>query len=105
VIPVGGELLKVVGEGDHDHVVCLGGGAEGSESVTHGDDMFPARQSSQVLVQDQHEHPAEMVGWSPWSSFVIDEGDIGEATALADHARRRHASARSASSTPRWNVG
>ena len=101
VVAEGGEPPSIVGERDDDGE-CV---AHLSEVIAHGDHVFLAGQSSQVAVQDQHDRPTAMVLETPRVPFVIDEADRRNQIALADHVQGDHARLRSASSTPRWNVG
>ncbi len=95
------ETAWVVGE-RHDDEQCV---TELVEVIAHGDHVFLAGQSSEVAVEHQHERSTSVVAEAPGVPFVIDEGDVGEQVALADHGEGAHARSRSASSMPRWKVG
>lgn len=79
---VGGEPRRLVGEGDDDGK----GVAESIEVVAHGGHVFLAWQSSEVAVQDEQQRPATVIAEAERAPFVIDEGDVREWVALADHA-------------------
>ncbi|MBA3398675.1 MAG: hypothetical protein H0U01_01800 [Acidimicrobiia bacterium] len=58
--------------------------------IAHGDHVFLARQSSEVAVQEDQQRPSAVVAEAELNPFVIDESDVGEQVALADHELSGH---------------
>jgi len=73
--------------------------------IAHRDHVFLARQSSEVAVQDDQQGPSAVVAEPELSPFLIDESDVRQRVALADHVVGGHVRSPSARSMLRWNMG